>query len=138
MILYFDSKTGNVRRFADKVAQQRPFWNVVNIDDGFVGAGHLVTYTAGAGQVPEKTNKFLEENSQHIKSVSVSGNRNWGARFGAAARIINEKFDIPITHVFELSGFEEDVKEVIKNLQIHEKKDENEIERQEPAYKRKI
>lgn len=121
MNIYFDSKTGNVKRFAEKVAEIKPFWNVVNIRDGYVGSGHLITYTAGAGQVPEQTRKFLEENGKSIHSVSASGNRNWGQRFGAAARIINAEFDIPVGHVFELSGFEADVNTFVTKVNNQEK-----------------
>lgn len=119
MIIYFDSRTGNVQRFAQKVAAERPFWNVVNIRDGYVGPGHLITYTAGAGQVPEKTRDFLEDNNENIHTVSASGNRNWGQRFGAAARRINADYNIPINHVFELSGFEADLKTFISKVQTH-------------------
>lgn len=121
MNIYFDSKTGNVKRFTNKVSELRPFWNVVNIKDGYVGQGHLITYTAGAGQVPDQTRKFLEENKNSIHSVSTSGNRNWGQRFGAAARIINSEFEIPVAHMFELSGFEADVKAFITKVQTLEK-----------------
>ncbi|MCL4640123.1 MAG: class Ib ribonucleoside-diphosphate reductase assembly flavoprotein NrdI [Olivibacter sp.] len=121
MIIYFDSRTGNVMRFAEKVAALNPNWKFVNVQNGFLGEGYLITYTAGAGEVPHNTRAFLEQHSQSIMSVSVSGNRNWGSRFGAAAAIINLEFNIPTSIVFELSGFGHDVQAFITKIRTNEK-----------------
>lgn len=121
MIIYYDSKTGNVKRFAEKIALLKPDWTISDIRQAPLGRGHLVTYTAANGGIPGTTLKFLENNSKDIKSVSVSGNRNWGSRFANAATEISEKFNIPIALKFELSGFDIDVKRFIKYISKSEK-----------------
>ena len=32
MFIYYDSKTGNVQRFVDKIKKERPNWNFVKIE----------------------------------------------------------------------------------------------------------
>lgn len=108
MFIYYDSKTGNVQRFVDKIKKERPKWNFVKIEPAMKidKEGHFLTFTTKIGEIPEKTIEFLEneDNKNYIKSVSSSGNMNWGIYFGVAADKINEKYNIPILMKFELSG----------------------------------
>lgn len=108
MNIYYDSKTGNVERFINKVKKIKPEWTFIKIDPfmEIKEKGHLVTFTTNVGQLPLVTSEFLEnsENKNYIETVSSSGNMNWGAFFGVAANIINEKYKIPILMKFELSG----------------------------------
>lgn len=117
MIIYYDSKTGNVKRFIDKLAVLKPNWKMSDIRDGQIGSGHLITYTAANGEVPTATMRFLQSNYKAVLSVSASGNRNWGSRFANAADKIHDKFDIPIAIKFELSGFESDVEFFMKYVE---------------------
>ena len=100
MFIYYDSKTGNVQRFVDKIKKERPNWNFVKIEPSMKidKEGHFLTFTTKIGEIPEKTIEFLEnkDNKNYIKSVSSSGNMNWGIYFGVAADKINEKYNIPI------------------------------------------
>jgi len=110
--LYFDSRTGNVRRFIDWTAQR------ITEDPEAREPGHLVTYTTKIGHVPESTRQFMNEHSDRIYSVTSSGNRNWGTRFGLAADIIADDYDVPLAMKFELSGTMEDISQfidIIKN-----------------------
>ena len=108
MFVYYDSKTGNVQRFIDKIKKERPEWSFVKIsrDMEISENGHLVTFTTNFGEIPDTTEKFLENenNRKYIKSVSSSGNMNWGTLFGKAADNIEEKYGIPVLMKFELSG----------------------------------
>ena len=93
MFIYYDSKTGNVQRFVDKIKKERPNWNFVKIEPSMKidKEGHFLTFTTKIGEIPEKTIEFLEnkDNKNYIKSVSSSGNMNWGIYFGVAADKIN-------------------------------------------------
>ncbi len=117
--LYYDSRTGNVERFINKVIQITG-WTATRIEEGMniTEPGHLVTYTTNFGKVPEKTQQLLATQSQLIYSVSSSGNRNWGRNYAIAADKIVEEYAIPFALKFELSGTMEDINlfiDIIKN-----------------------
>ncbi|MDF2684500.1 MAG: ribonucleotide reductase assembly protein NrdI, partial [Brevibacillus sp.] len=62
MLIAYDSKTGNVRRFVNKL--NLPTVEIdaqMVIEEPFV----LVTYTTGFGQVPEKVASFLQRNHSY-------------------------------------------------------------------------
>ena len=121
MFVYYDSKTGNVQRFIDKIKKERPEWSFVKIssDMEISENGHLVTFTTNFGEIPDTTEKFLENenNKKYIKSVSSSGNMNWGTLFGKAADNIEEKYGIPVLMKFELSGTHVQVEYFINSVE---------------------
>lgn len=119
MTVYFDSKTGNVKRFIERLKLLLPHCIFVNINDQefFEQAGHLITYTWAQGKVPVTTQYFVTRFSHLILSVSSSGNRNWGQSFGMAADSISKEIDCPVLHKFELSGLNEDLN-IIKSFLI--------------------
>lgn len=112
--IYYDSKTGNVERFIQKV-KDRTGWEVLKIqaDLPIYERGHFVTFTTRFGQLPETTQQFLEQAAPYLDSVSSSGNRNWGRNFGVAADIISSQYGIPQLLKFELSGTDVDVEQFI-------------------------
>ncbi|WP_312335374.1 class Ib ribonucleoside-diphosphate reductase assembly flavoprotein NrdI [Sphingobacterium sp.] len=115
--IYYDSRTGNVQRFMDKVAQITG-WQIhkITADLTVKEPGHLVTFTTNFGQVPENTQEFMKREAKNIYSVTSSGNRNWGPNFGLAADRISQDFDIPLAFKFELSGTMEDINQFIDIL----------------------
>ena len=121
MFVYYDSKTGNVQRFIDKLKKEKPEWNFIKITDNMEISekGHLVTFTTNFGEIPDTTEKFLENenNRKCIKSISSSGNMNWGTLFGKAADNIEEKYGIPILMKFELSGTHVQVEYFINSIE---------------------
>ena len=121
MFVYYDSKTGNVQRFIDKIKKERPEWSFVKIssDMEISENGHLVTFTTNFGEIPDTTENFLgnENNRKYIKSVSSSGNMNWGTLFGKAADNIEEKYGIPVLMKFELSGTHVQVEYFINSIE---------------------
>ena len=121
MFVYYDSKTGNVQRFIDKIKKEKPEWSFVKIsgDMEISENGHLVTFTTNFGEIPDTTEKFLENenNKKYIKSVSSSGNMNWGTLFGKAADSIEEKYGIPVLMKFELSGTHVQVEYFINSIE---------------------
>ncbi|SMG25413.1 class Ib ribonucleoside-diphosphate reductase assembly flavoprotein NrdI [Sphingobacterium psychroaquaticum] len=117
--LYYDSRTGNVQRFINKVVQITG-WQAHQIADDIdvPEAGHLVTYTTKIGSMPDKTVAFMNAYAEKIFSVTSSGNRNWGRNFGLAADKVSENYDVPLAMKFELSGTMEDINQfidIIKN-----------------------
>ena len=124
MFVYYDSKTGNVQRFIDKIKKEKPEWNFIKITDNMeiLEKGHLVTFTTNFGETPGTTEKFLENknNRECIKSVCSSGNMNWGTLFGKAADNIEEKYGIPVLMKFELSGTSKEIRNYIEYLEGNE------------------
>lgn len=119
MLIVFDSKTGNIRRFIDalglKAVEINPQLIEQPINEPFV----LVTYTTGFGNVPPSTLYFLELNHVNLRGVAASGNRIWGDNFAISADVISEMYRVPILHKFEMSGMPEDVgifKERVQNI----------------------
>ena len=121
MFVYYDSKTGNVQRFIDKIKKERPEWSFVKIssDMEISENGHLVTFTTNFGEIPNTTEKFLENknNRKYIESVCSSGNMNWGTLFGKAADKIEETYSIPVLMKFELSGTHVQVEYFINSVE---------------------
>ncbi|WP_150271350.1 class Ib ribonucleoside-diphosphate reductase assembly flavoprotein NrdI [Paenibacillus tepidiphilus] len=106
MLIVYDSKTGNVKRFISKL--NLPAVQIeeqMTIDEPYV----LVTYTTGFGEIPERVSSFLQDNAKHLLGVSASGNRNWGERFALSADIIADLYQVPVISKFELSGTKTDV-----------------------------
>ena len=106
MLIAYDSKTGNVKRFIRKLDLPAvQIDETTKLDEPFV----LVTYTTGFGQPPAKVMSFLQHNHNRLVGVSASGNRNWGDRFAGSADHIARLYGVPVLSKFELSGTVRDV-----------------------------
>lgn len=113
MLIVYDSKTGNVKRFVGKLNLPAiPIENELTIDEPFV----LVTYTTGFGQAPDKTLSFLKRNHRKMVGVSASGNRNWGEGFARSADRIADLYQVPILSKFELAGTTKDVERFMREV----------------------
>lgn len=123
MIIYYDSKTGNVERFITKV-NAITNWKCIKITPYTLVAdfGHLVTYTTKIGSVPDSTTAFMEDNKDYVLSISSSGNMNWGDNFARSADKISQKYNVPILIKFELSGLARDVSSFIQKVKDHANK----------------
>lgn len=109
MLIAYDSKTGNVRRFINKL--KLPAVQIeehMTIDEPYV----LVTYTTGFGQIPEKVSTFLERNHARLKGIAASGNKNWGELYAHSADLIAQRYNVPVVGKFELSGTFGDVQRI--------------------------
>lgn len=114
MLVVYDSKTGNVKRFVKKLNMKVvSIDEMPKVDEPFV----LITYTTGFGQVPQKVSQFLEDNHKMLRGVSASGNRNWGTGFAKSADTIAETYQVPIISKFELSGTNSDTLQFIERVQ---------------------
>lgn len=117
MLVVYESKTGNVKRFVNKLNMRAvPIDEQKQVYEPFV----LVTYTTGFGQVPEKVELFLETNHDMLRGVSASGNRNWGQGFAKSADTIASKYDVPVILKFELSGTNQDTQHFVERVQAIE------------------
>lgn len=106
MLIAFDSKTGNVKRFVQKLDMEcLQITADCVVDQPFI----LVTYTTGFGQAPQATLNFLAANGHLLQGVVSSGNMNWGARYGLAGDHIADMYGVPLLMKFELSGTNKDV-----------------------------
>lgn len=114
MLVVYDSLTGNVKRFVNKLGVDaiKITPNLI-VTEPFI----LITYTIGFGEVPSSTHEFLTENKSFLIGVAVSGNRNWGERFAQAADTISIKYNVPIIHKFELGGTQKDVEIFLQEAQ---------------------
>lgn len=117
MLVVYDSKTGNVKRFVKKLNMQAvSIDDMATVDEPFV----LITYTTGFGQVPQKVNDFLKDNHKMLRGVSASGNRNWGTGFAKSADTISQAYNVPVISKFELSGTNQDMLQFIERVQTIE------------------
>lgn len=130
--LYYDSRTGNVQRFINKVVQITG-WTAIRIDKDLIidEPGHLITFTTNFGQIPPITEEFVSKNTLKLFSISSSGNRNWGRNFGIAADKLTAHYDIPTALKFELSGTLEDINQfidIIKNQYYDSKRSSKKLD----------
>lgn len=117
MLVVYHSKTGNVKRFINKLNMRAMSLDEqYEVDEPFV----LVTYTTGFGQVPEKVSSFLKHNFQMLRGVSASGNRNWGTGFAKSADTISELYNVPVISKFELSGTNYDTQHFVERVRTIE------------------
>ncbi len=115
MLIIFASRTGNVRRFVKKAAELSVLYlRTCELPDLIpFQQAHLVTYTDPMGAIPPLVESFLEQHHHKIRSISGSGNRNWGRDFAAAVDRIHQQYGIPINVKFELSGTHSEVQTFI-------------------------
>lgn len=122
LLIAYDSKTGNVKRFINKLEMKAvQIEEDMILNEPFV----LITYTTGFGSVPQKVLKFLEKNHHNLVAVAASGNRNWGQNFCKSADTISASYKVPVVLKFELSGTQQDIKnfkERVMSIETHRTK----------------
>ncbi|MEC2137428.1 class Ib ribonucleoside-diphosphate reductase assembly flavoprotein NrdI [Bacillus subtilis] len=122
MIITYESKTGNVRRFVKALQQEFDVEAIEVTGDTIVNQEFIhITYTIGFGEVPERTLNFINKNKKKIRGVAVSGNKVWGDNYGLAGDKLSAKFHIPLLLKFELSGTEQDLQKIIQEVQLIDK-----------------
>lgn len=115
----YASLTGNTQRLMDKLRAVRPTWQVLRIEPGVTvdQPFHLVTFTTGIGQVPVMVEEFLTKHHQWLRSVTVSGNMNWGQTFGRAGDVIAERYQVPLLLKYELAGNDQVLQQIINKIE---------------------
>ena len=125
MIIFFDTRTGNNRRFADQLLQQIDSLGLSEqltiqqlqpstlVEEPFV----CITYTTGMGMVPATTSTFLEANHSYLHGIAASGNKIWGDNFAISADKLARLYRVPLLHKWEMSGMPEDVEIFMERVQ---------------------
>jgi protein involved in ribonucleotide reduction len=114
MVIVYSSMTGNVKRFVNKVnLPSIQIKDGLKVEEPFV----LITYTTGFGNIPDNVERFLENNSHHLRAVSASGNKNWGNLFAASADKISNLYKVPVLSKFELAGTNRDVNNFLEGVE---------------------
>ncbi|MEC1289528.1 class Ib ribonucleoside-diphosphate reductase assembly flavoprotein NrdI [Bacillus mojavensis] len=122
MIITYESKTGNVRRFVKALQQELDIEAIEITDDTIITQEFIhITYTIGFGEVPERTLNFINKNKNKIRGVAVSGNKVWGDNYGLAGDKLSAKFHTPLLLKFELSGTKQDLQKIIQEVQLIDK-----------------
>lgn len=124
LIVYFSTKSGNTRRFVEKLGidavciPMKASEPLPNIERPYV----LIcpTYSGDKGQnaVPPQVIRFLneEKNRTLLLGVIAGGNRNFGEYYGQAGKVIAYKCQVPHLYTFELMGTSDDVINVQKGI----------------------
>ena len=120
MIVYFSSASGYTDRFVKKLelpAVRIPLRPKLDHMPVLESEKVLILPTYGGGPetraVPKQVLTFLStpENRQNIVGVVGTGNTNFGAAYGLAAKLIARKLDVPVLNLVELFGTHEEVEE---------------------------
>lgn len=117
MLITYESLTGNVQRFVDKITNNKCFRAKKITEDTMITEPFIhITYTIGFGEVPKLTQEFIHNNKELLRGICSSGNKNWGNNFGLAADKIANQYNVPILLKFELSGTDSDAAKIIKMI----------------------
>jgi protein involved in ribonucleotide reduction len=124
-LIYYSSKSGNTERFVTRLA-----WPAARIpldpdapmpapDGPFVLICPTYADGEGRGAVPKQVIRFLNDPARRAQIVGVigTGNRNFGATYALAGRIIAQKCNVPLLYTFELAGTETDIARVRDGLE---------------------
>ncbi|MEH6872663.1 class Ib ribonucleoside-diphosphate reductase assembly flavoprotein NrdI [Bacillus safensis] len=119
MLITYDSMTGNVQRFINKITNYN-YLNVKKItEDTMITEPFIhITYTIGFGEVPKLTQVFIHNNKELLRGISSSGNKIWGNNFGLAADKIASQYNVPILLKFELAGTDSDVAAFLQEVKF--------------------
>ena len=119
-VVYFSSVTENTKRFVDKLGMSRTRIPIHGDPPRMYIPYVLVTpsYGTGSRDVPPQVVRFLndQENRDMLQGVIGSGNMNFGALYGVAAKKIAEKCKVDLLYLFELQGTDTDVENVKRGL----------------------
>lgn len=76
----------------------------------------LCTYTAGLGEVPLATQKFLQKNGDYIKAVVANGSSNFKMKglFALAGERIVNQYNCELIKKLDMGGSRKDVEYVAK------------------------
>ncbi|WP_338335451.1 class Ib ribonucleoside-diphosphate reductase assembly flavoprotein NrdI [Bacillus altitudinis] len=119
MLITYESLTGNVQRFVDKIINNKHLSVKKITEDTMITEPFIhITYTIGFGEVPKLTQEFIHNNKELLRGISSSGNRIWGNNFGLAADKIANQYNVPILLKFELAGTDSDVAKFIQEVKF--------------------
>ena len=123
-LVFFSSGSGNTARFVARLGLSalripiRPDEPMPVVDAPFVLICPTYADGQGRGAVPKPVIRFLNDSSRRalLRGVIGAGNRNFGATYALAARVIAEKCGVPVLWRFELAGTDTDIQQVRAGL----------------------
>ena len=121
-LVYFSSASGNSARFVSRLGCAMPQMGLYRIpispsepmpapEGDYVLICPTFADGEGRGAVPKQVIRFLNDPARRagIRGVIAGGNRNFGATFALAGKVIAEKCNIPVLYRFELAGNDDDL-----------------------------
>lgn len=124
-LVYYSSASGNTARFVTRLglpAHRIP----ISPQDGmpkpelpYVLVCPTYADGEGRGAVPKQVIRFLNDPDCRglIRGVIAAGNRNFGATYALAGRVVAQKCNVPVLYSFELAGDENDISRVRTGLE---------------------
>ncbi|KGJ03095.1 protein involved in ribonucleotide reduction [Paracoccus halophilus] len=124
-LVYYSSASGNTARFTARLglpASRIPISPQGDMPEPALPYVLICpTYADGQGRgaVPKQVIRFLNDPDRRalLRGVIAAGNRNFGATFALAGRVIAEKCNVPVLYRFELSGSDLDISRVLAGLE---------------------
>ncbi|MCV2447259.1 class Ib ribonucleoside-diphosphate reductase assembly flavoprotein NrdI [Paracoccus sp. DMF] len=123
-LVYFSSASGNTARFAARLGL-RALRVPISPKDAMPAPARpyvLICPTfadgEGRGAVPKQVIHFLNDPDRRagLRGVIATGNRNFGATYALAGRVISDKCNVPVLYRFELAGTDLDISRVLAGL----------------------
>ncbi len=119
-LIYFSSLSGNTHKFVERLGipltriPLSPKEPMVFANKPFILVTPTYSDNEGRGAVPKQVIKFLnnEDNRKMMVGVIAGGNTNFGKFYGQAGKVISKKCNVPLLYRFELTGTEQDIKQV--------------------------
>ena len=119
-LVYYSSASGNTARFVARLGLPalripiRPTDPMPVVDVPFVLICPTYADGQGRGAVPKAVIHFLNDPRRRalLRGVIGAGNRNFGATFALAGRVIAEKCKVPVLWRFALAGTDTDIQKV--------------------------
>ncbi|QDC10763.1 class Ib ribonucleoside-diphosphate reductase assembly flavoprotein NrdI [Oceanicola sp. D3] len=123
-LVYYSSRSNNTHRLIERLdlpatrLPQRPADPLPAIDGPFVLICPTFADGQGRGAVPKPVIRLLNDAGARrlLRGVIAGGNRNFGASFALAGKIIAAKCNVPLLYRFELAGTPEDTARIRDGL----------------------
>lgn len=124
MIYYFSSKTGNTKRFVEKLDFQKNKKiennkSVIITQSPFILFVPTYANSEGKNAIPKHVIDFLKTNYHNMVGVISSGNKNFGKMYGISGDIISRNCNVPLLYKYELFGTDTDVANVNHIISQH-------------------
>ena len=124
-LVYFSSASGNTARFMTRLGLPAARIPIAPADEmpapdrPYVLICPTFADGEGRGAVPKQVIRFLNDPDRRalLRGVIASGNRNFGATYACAGKVIAAKCAVPVLYTFELAGTETDIDRVRAGLE---------------------
>lgn len=123
-LVYYSSASGNTARFVNHLglpASRIPIALDAPLptpEEPYVLISPTYADGQGRGAVAKQVIRFLNDPDRRalLRGVIASGNRNFGATWALAGKVISDKCGVPVLYRFELAGTETDIARVRDGL----------------------